>query len=72
MAIRFDTTEYEAAHARKPRGRGAWCFELKTEDGKVKKAITPPGFMTYTEAKAEATRMLRELGYQDMEISVCS
>lgn len=28
MKTRFDTTQYEFAHGRKPRGRGYWAFNV--------------------------------------------
>ena len=52
--ITINTTEYQSAHVKKPRGHGAWAFFL-TEDGE-------PLFFTgtYTEALQQAKNMARE------------
>lgn len=72
MAIIFNTEEYRAAHnQREPRGKSAWSFELRAKDGDVKKALTPPGFKFYEEAKEEAREMLQDIGVFDAELVVC-
>ena len=64
MTIEVSTTEYEFSHGHKPRGRGAWAFEIAG-------AVTfIPGTLTYGEAKREAVRIARERGVN--RINACS
>lgn len=35
MSVRIDTTEFEFAHGRKPRGRGSWAFCFGSSDEPV-------------------------------------
>lgn len=34
MKPKLDTTEYECAHGKKPRGFGNWLFAVETRDGR--------------------------------------
>lgn len=57
MTIQIDTTEYEFAHGRKPRGTGTWAFFFDAD--KI------PWWMpdaTYAEAKKAAIKEGRRIG----------
>ena len=51
MNARIDTTQYEAAHGRKPRGTGNWFFFFDN-DRDVMNAFQAYG--SYTNAKKQA------------------
>lgn len=64
MAIRINTTEFEFAHGRKPRGRGSWAFCFGSSDEPVwapgGDGFFAGGALTYGEAakwaRVEAAR----------------
>lgn len=62
--VEVSTGEYEFSHGHKPRGRGAWAFEIAGEVTFI------PGIMTYGEAKREAVKIARERGVR--RIKACS
>jgi hypothetical protein len=64
MAIQFNTTEFEFAHGKKPRGYGSWAFNF----GRGAEFI--PGSMTFGEARKAAVKIARERGVDVVE--VCS
>ena len=83
MAIQFNTTQYEWAHSRKPRGRGSWAFYFQKPSGEYclnpandglmlgREALAvwfAPGSMIYGEAKKWARAKARELGADSVEV----
>lgn len=57
MAIEFNTTEYQFAHGKMPRGEGRWAFFFKRGD----RPIFFHG--TFTEAKTQARAYAHENGF---------
>lgn len=49
--VEFDTTDYEIAHGRKPRGYGAWAFSPERRIDPCDPSIIWVYNATYTEAK---------------------
>lgn len=48
----FDSTYYEFAHGRVPRGRGSWAFvPAGVSDDDVDSFVWVPGSCTFTDAK---------------------
>jgi len=65
MLKRTDTNDYEAAHGRKPRGRGSWAFYAVVSNGSGYSNVwSGCKFFagTYTEAKRAAFREAVEYG----------
>ena len=55
--MRTETTRYEAAHGKKPRGTGNWAFDFEGyKAGERAEMVFAYG--TLTEAKAKAARTL--------------
>ncbi len=57
--MRTNTTQYEAAHGCKPRGRGLWVFELVTNGNE---SFTRKAFGKFGEAKAKAVSSFKKEG----------
>lgn len=70
MAIRIETTMYEFAHGRKPKGRGSWVFDVPTNDGRAD--VMAPSMLSFSEACAWVRQTLRRAGYQDATVKVGS
>jgi len=60
----FDTTDYEFAYGRKPRGRGGWAFSFERNPDVLTDAVIWTPGMTYAEAgrwlTTELTRRVTE------------
>jgi len=58
MNPRYDTSEFEYSHGRKPRGYGVWAFKIELpQGGPLTKMISGP----YGKAKTEALRIAKNL-----------
>ncbi len=55
---RFDTSNFENTHGRKPRGQGYWCFEFHYCDGSSVQ-LMDAAYQTYGSAKKYAVRASR-------------
>ena len=73
VTVDFDTTQYEFAHGRQPRGRGGWAFQ------EGDRRSTSPLFWangTYSEAKRQArehfTAMARAAEATYVQVQVCT
>ena len=62
--MRVNTTEFEASHGRKPRGRGLWFFELVTATGR--KSCAANGI--YSEALKHARRQAGYVGATEIVV----
>lgn len=62
IRVSFDTRAFYASHGTNPKGRGGWAFAL-TYCPKIEDVYFAPGCLTYSEAKAWATAMIREKAY---------
>ena len=63
MKVEFNTTEYVSSHAKNPRGRGSWFFEVEAVDAFEVESGTKHWFtpsMTFTQAKAWITGAVKE------------
>lgn len=78
MRVQFDTesvASYEFANGRKPRGEGAWMFDVVWGDGNgsyTSETVTTHG--TFAQAKAEAMRYARHEkpgAAREAMVSVC-
>lgn len=63
--MRVDTTEYEWAHGKKPRGPGLWWFYARREDGQ---AFQRSFNMSFGEARKAAVRWAKRLGAWSVEL----
>lgn len=63
--MNVNTTYYEFVHGRKPRGRGAWAFELRRR-GVVETILWVPGLTLYSDAKRQAVKKARELNCSEV------
>ena len=70
MAIEVNTTGYECAHGKKPKGRGQWAFERKASHGREAHVFCAPGWMTFKEAAAWCRKQVRAEGFQDATVMV--
>lgn len=61
MNIRFDDTQYRAAHGKAPRGYGLWFFSAET-DNQSKEPLVNAYIVrgTLTDAKKDVAAWLRE------------
>ena len=62
--MRINTSQFEAAHGRKPRGQGLWFFELVTAAGRKSCACNG----TYTEASRHARRQAGHVGATEIVV----
>jgi len=65
--VTVDTTQYEFAQGRKPRGAGYWAFALGDGTGRWRKElfwVSAP----YGEAKRQAVREARRQGCSDVVV----
>ena len=60
MTIRINTSEYERAHRRKPRGTGNWAFWMGDDTSDINKAHFIYG--TYSKACKQANAIAKEVG----------
>ena len=64
MNIRFDDSQYRAAHGKAPRGYGLWIFSAKTDNQSEEPLVNDYMFTgTLTEAKKDIIWWLR--GYNN-------
>lgn len=56
IPVEINTTEYQAAHGHKPRGRGAWAFDIQGNG-----ELFWVNNATYGEAKKQAIQRARNL-----------
>ena len=66
LRVEFQTTQYEFAHGKLPRGRGCWAFVIVSSytgqpHPKVTETLWAP-FGTYADAKSFVRRHLSQLG----------
>jgi hypothetical protein len=54
MAIRINTSKFEASHARQPKGAGTWAFSFNGGE-----TFFTPWAPSYTAACAEAKRRIK-------------
>ena len=66
----FTTTKYEFAHGRKPKGRGAWYFDILRTDGTV--ADTFWANDAYAGARKQAEVHARAIVGRHGTVVVCS
>lgn len=60
MTVRFDTTEFQAAHGRTPRGRGRWGFSFGCDVNDPNHWVFFDG--TFTEARRQARALAQSRG----------
>ena len=71
LKIEFDTTDFELAHGRKPRGIGGWAFSETRNPKSMEDVIWIRG--TYTEAKKQLINMLKSEGVKGFfVVHVCT
>lgn len=70
MSIQIETTRYEFAHGRKPKGRGSWAFIREASHGQEERVIFAPSNLTLREASAVARKRVRDEGFQDATLQV--
>jgi len=66
--LTVDTDEYEASHARRPRGRGRWLFRFGRNGAWLAEPEAAPLNSSYTEATQWARREARTHGYTDIVV----
>lgn len=64
--IEINTTEYEWAHGRKPRGRGSWAFAPYRDRDELRRAFWDNGL--YADAKRKAKAHFAALGVDDLKV----
>lgn len=63
MTVRFDSTDFEWAHGRKPRGTGMWGFGFGRRAPTVSEAWFTPTSVNFTEAKRQARAEAKRRGF---------
>jgi hypothetical protein len=63
MAVRFDTTQFQFAHGRAPRGFGQWAFDFGTGP-----EFVPTGACSFADARKWAVRRARVLNVRTVQV----
>lgn len=70
--MKVNTGTFEASHGKKPRGTGAWMFNIgkgqRHPDGRVDYTNTATFSGTYTQAKTEALKLARRKGESQITV----
>lgn len=68
MTLKVETSRYEFAHGRKPKGRGLWMFEVRIPGRDW--LVLPVTAMAYSKAASFAVSKARSIGAA--QVRVCS